>query len=424
MYVARGHVTTTIVGVLIAAGSSVMSRADLSISEARRITLAAQGFDRPRRAGRITARQVHQTVRRLGLVQYDSVNVLAQAHYQVLFSRLGPYPLACLDELIAQGKLTEHWAHEASILPVDVWPLLRHRMAVHRPRPWGFESFLHQHASYVEWVLQQVRERGPLSADELPEPEGVARRLEHDWYRSVPRSVLEAFMGRGTLAVCGRRWNMARIYDLAERVIPVEHLEKVMEKPEAQRELLRRSARSHGIGTAADLADYYRMPVSEARPRLQELADAGELQVVRVEGWREPAYLDPQAKVPRKVEARALLSPFDPVVWFRPRAERLFDFEYRIEIYTPEKKRRWGYYVLPFLLGERLVARVDLKADRAAECLLVMGAHLEAGADAGETAAALAAELWLVAEWLRLDAVKVVRRSGFGRTLAAALRVG
>lgn len=399
-----------------------ISRTVLSISEARRIALAAQGFDRPRPRGRVTASRVHETVQRLGLLQFDSVNVLAQAHHQVLFSRLGPYPLTHLDRLIAGGKLTEHWAHEASILPVEVWPLLRHRMEVHRPRPYGFDAFLRQHAGYVEWVLQQVRERGPLSADELPEPEGVARRLDHTWFRTVPRMVLEALFGQGILAVRGRRWNMARVYDLAERVVPEQHLHLRMERSAAQRELLRRAARSHGIGTAADLADYYRMPVTEARRHLEALAEAGELRRVRVEGWREPAFLHPEARVPTTVTARALLSPFDPVVWYRPRAERLFDFDYRIEIYTPAAKRRWGYYVLPFLLGERLAARVDLKADRMGERLLVMSAHLEVGADAGETAAALAEELHTMAEWLRLDSVEVVRRSGFGRTMARALQ--
>ena len=399
-----------------------MAKADFSISEARRIALAAQGFDRPRRRGRITARQVHETVQRLGLLQFDSVNVLAQAHHQVLFSRLGPYQLKHLEALIAAGKLTEHWAHEASILPVEMWPLLRHRMEAHRPRPYGFDAFLRRHAGYVAWVLQQVRERGALSADELPEPEGVARRLDHTWFRTVPRMVLEALFGQGILAVRGRRWNMARVYDLAERVVPEEHLGARMEKAEAQRELLRRAARSHGIGTAADLADYYRMPVTEARRQLEALAEAGELRRVRVEGWRDPAFLHSGAKLPRTMAAHALLSPFDPVVWFRPRAERLFDFEYRIEIYTPEAKRRWGYYVLPFLLGERLVARVDLKADRAAERLLVMSAHLEPGADAGETAEALADELRTLAEWLRLGSIQIVRRRGFGRTLAGAVK--
>lgn len=399
-----------------------IAQADFSIAEARRIALAAQGFDRSRPRGRVTVRQVRETVQRLGLLQFDSVNVLAQAHHQVLFSRLGPYPLTHLEELIAAGELTEHWAHEASILPIGAWPLLRHRMETHRPRPYGFDAFLREHAGYVEWVLQQVRERGPLSADELPEPEGVARRLDHTWFRTVPRMVLEALFGQGILATRGRRWNMARVYDLAERVVPEEYLGLRMERNEAQCELVRRAARSHGIGTAADLADYYRMPVTEARRHLEALTEAGEVLRVQVEGWREPAWLHAGAKLPKEVAARALLSPFDPVVWFRPRAERLFDFNYRIEIYTPEAKRRWGYYVLPFLAGERLVARVDLKADRAAERLLVMSAHLEPGADAGQTAEALAEELRAVAEWLHLDSIRVVRRRGFGRILAGAVK--
>jgi uncharacterized protein YcaQ len=395
----------------------------LSIDAARRIALAAQGFDRPRPAGRPDARHVRRVIRRLGLLQLDFVTVVGPAHYQVLFSRLGPYDRGLLDDLAYRRReFTEQWAHEASLLPVDAWPLLRHRMEAHRPRPYNFAEILARHPDYTERVLAEVRTRGPLGADELAHPEGAPRRIEHAWFGSVPRATLEALFGRGVLAVAARRPDFSRLYDLAERVVPAEHLCRAIDPAEARRGLLRRAARAHGLGTAADLADYFRMPVREARPRLDELVEAGELRTVRVEGWREPAYLDPAARAPRRIDAAALLSPFDPLVWFRPRAQRLFGFEYRFEIFTPPDRRRWGCYVLPFLLGERLAARVDLKSDRPARRLRVAAAHLEPGAEPGPVAGALAAELRLLAGWLGLDGVAVERRAGFDRILATAVR--
>jgi len=412
-----------------------MSRDDLTLSEARRIALAAQGFDRPR-PRRVEASQLCRTVRQLGLLQIDYVNVLVPAHYLVLFSRLGPYDKSCLDSLIYRRReFTEQWAHERSIVPVESWPLLRHRMETHRVRPWGFEKFLEKNPDYVDWVLNEVRARGPLTADDLPEPGGMPklagvwnvsrdpRRMSDKWGwgLAVKTQVLEAHFGRGKLAVADRQPNFARMYDLAERVIPPEHHRRKVRGEQAQRELLRLAARSHGVGTAGDLADYYRMPIREARQRLAELVKAGELREVRVEGWREPAYLYPQARQPRRIEASTLLSPFDPVVWTRARVARLFDFDYRIEIFVPQPKRRWGYYVLPFLLGDRLVARVDLKADRTERRLLVLAAYLEPDAKPGVVADALAAELRTMAAWLGLDSVAVGRRGGFARPLAAAV---
>ncbi len=395
----------------------------ISLDEARRLALAAQGFDRPRPAGRPDARHVRGVILRLGLLQLDFVTVVGPAHYQVLFSRLGPYDRALLDDLAYRRReFTEQWAHEASLLPVDAWPLLRHRMEVHRPRPYNFGPVLARHPEYAGRVLAEVRARGPLGAEELDHPEGGPRRLEHAWHGSVSRAMLEALFGQGALAVAGRRPDFSRLYDLAERVVPPEHLKRVVDPAEARRELLRRAARAHGVGTAADLADYFRMPVGEARPRLDELVEAETLRTVRVEGWREPAYLDPAARAPRRIDAAALLSPFDPLIWFRPRTQRLFGFEYRFEIFTPPATRRWGCYVLPFLLGDRLVARVDLKSDRPARRLRVVAAHLEPGVEPDRVAAALAAELRLLAGWLGLDGVAVARRAGFDRALAAALR--
>jgi uncharacterized protein YcaQ len=295
-------------------------------------------------------------------------------------------------------------------------------MEAHRLRPWGFERELARHPGYAGAVLEAVRARGPLAAEDLEHPAGAERRLAIDWYGTFPRATLEAFFGRGELAVAGRSRNLARRYDLAERVIPAGPLERRVPPDEARRALLERAARAHGVGTARDLADYFRMSGAEARPRLEELREAGVLRAVRVEGWREPALLHARATLPRRLEAAALLSPFDPVVWFRPRALRLFGLEHRLEIYTPPAKRRWGYYVLPFLLGDRLVARLDLRADREAGRLLVLASHLEPGRRAAEVAGPLALELRQLAAWLGLDGVRVTRRGPLAGALAAATR--
>jgi len=398
-------------------------KARLSLDQARRIALAAQGFDRPRpqRAGVSHLRRI---IRQLGLLQIDFVNVLVPAHYLVPFSRLGPYARARLDDLVYRRReFTEQWAHEASIVPVESWPLLRHRRQTHRVRPWGFEKFLERNPGYVERVFREVRARGPLTADDLPEPDGAVRRIRDKWGwgLAVRRQVFEAHFGFGRFAVADRKPNFARAYDLAERVVPPEHHRRRVGHDEARRELLRRAARAHGVGTARDLADYYRMPGREARPRLDELVRSGELREVRVETWPEPAYLHPQAREPGRLEAAALLSPFDPLIWTRERVRRLFGFHYRIEIFVPEPKRKWGYYVLPFLLGDRLVARVDLKADRPRRRLVALAAYVEPDARPRVVAPALAAELRTMAAWLGFETVAAERRGDLGRPLAAAL---
>ena len=402
---------------------SLQRAPDFAVSEARRIALAAQGFDRPRPKRPAGPRQLARVIRQLGLLQIDFVNVLAPAHYQVPFSRLGPYRRAHLDDLVYRGReFTEQWAHEASIVPVETWPLLRHRMERHRVRPWGFEKIMAETPGYIDWVLEQVRLRGPLMAGDLPEPDGTMRRIPGAWFGSVPRAALEAHFGRGLLAISVRHPNFARAYDLAERIVPALHHTRLVDRDDAQRELLRLAGRALGIAAAADLADYYRMPMGQARPRLAELVEAGDLRQVRVDGWATPAYLHRDARLPPSIHASSLLSPFDPLVWYRPRAQRLFQFEYRIEIFVPQPLRKWGYYVLPFLWGECLVARVDLKADRGARRLRVLAAYLEPGADSGAVAEALAIELAAWAAWLNLDAVAVERRNAFARALAAAVR--
>jgi uncharacterized protein len=370
----------------------------LSLTEARRLALAAQGFhrERPRRA---TVRHIRDTIRRLRLLQIDCVNVVCPAHYMVPFSRLGPYDRCAFDKLVYRsGEFAEHWAHEISIIPAETWPLLRYRRETDRVRPWGFEKVLEERAGYAAMALEEIKRRGPLAADDLPPPEG-STRIPGAWIGTVARGVLEAHFLRGTLAAAGRRSDFSRLYDLAERVIPAEHRCREVGYDEGRRALLLQAARAHAVGTAKDLADYFRMPVGEARPLLRGLVESGQLYEARVEGWREIAYLDPEAEVPRSIEAAALLSPFDPLIWCRPRIERLFGFEYRVEIFVPPEKRKYGFYVLPFLLGENLVARVNLKMDRASGRLRVIGKWFE-GRKTKSIDAALSAELGVLEAWL------------------------
>lgn len=394
----------------------------LSAGQARRIALAAQGFDRPRPAGRVDARHLRRIIHQLGLLQIDYVNVLLPAQYQVPFSRLGAYETRRLDDLVYRRReFTEQWAHEASIVPVELWQVLPHRVGANDRRTRSFAQFDERHPDYMQEVLREVRRRGPLTANDLPEPDGSYERRRSEWGWTQARAALEVWFSRGVLAVTERRSNLARAFDLAERVVPPEHLARETEPDEARRELVRRAARSHGVGTAGDLADYYRMPVREVRRQLADLVGSGELLEVRVKGWPETAFLHPEARRPRRIDAAALLSPFDPVVWNRPRAARLFDFDYRVEIFFPQSERRWGYYVLPFLLGDRLVARVDLKADRKRRRLLVPAAHIEREQDTRIVASALARELKTMAAWLGLEDVSVGRRGDMARALAAAV---
>jgi len=361
----------------------------------------------------------------LGLLQLDFVNVLVPAQQLVVFSRLGRYDRNRLHRLLyGSGRYTEQWAHEASVVPMDAWPILAHRRRAYRP--WPSNPVLKlpgRGRAYLDDVLDIVRERGAVCATDLPPVPGPKRR-EGDWHRSVPRWALEVHFGRGDLAVRERLPNFQRVYDLPERVVPPDLRERSVGDAEARRELLRQAARACGIATSRDLADYYRMSPKDARPHIHELLEEGEISEVRVDGWREPGLLHRDARIPRRISARALLSPFDPVVWFRPRTERLFDFHYRIEIYLPEAERRWGYYVLPFLLGDRLVARVDVKADRKSGRLVVPAAHAEPGIDRAETGAALAEELRELADWLGLDRIIVGRKGDLARDLARAVRAG
>lgn len=401
-----------------------MPRDTLSLSEARRLALAAQGFDRPRPSGPVNAGHLRRLIRQIGLIQIDSVSILCPAHYQVPFSRLGPYDRSRLDDLIYKRReLTEQWAHEASIVPVEHWPLIRHHLGPHERRWGALDKFMKAHAGYADRVLEEVRVRGPVVAGDIDEPDGTRGKGGGWWGWTRAKATLEGHFSRGTIAIANRRSaGFARAYDLAERIVPDVHRTRVMTRQEAQRALVRIAARANGVATAADLADYYRMAPREARQRVVELAEEGELREVRVDGWRDVAYVDANAKLPRSVTASALLSPFDPLIWYRKRAERLFGFDYRIEIYVPKAKRKYGYYVMPFLHGGRLSGRVDLKADRASGNLLVLGAYAEEHADRDSLAPALATELRAMAEWLGLHDVTVSRRGNVARTLTSALR--
>ncbi len=395
-----------------------MTSKEISLAQARRIALAAQGFDRPRPKGEVDIRHLRRAIRQMGLLQLDFVNVLIPAHYLVLFSRLGAYERARLNHLVYQRReFTEQWAHEASIVPMEVWPLLAYRRQDYQPWPGSPITKIKGKSKYLSQTLDLITDNGALTSQDLP-PVAAPKRKPGDWHRSLPRWALECHFGRGAVAVADRLPNFQRVYDLPERLIGAQHLERRVARKDAQRELLRLAAESYGIATLRDLADYYRMSPREAAPRVAELVETGDVCQVSVEGWKEPGFLARGARTPRKLSVSSLLSPFDPVVWFRPRAERLFDFHYRIEIYVPANKRKWGYYVLPFLLDDRIVARVDLKADRKNRQLLVLATHKEENIDEDRSIECLAGELKSLASWLDLERVKVSRRGPFARKLA------
>ena len=381
----------------------------LSTSQARRIALAAQGFLDKRHAAP-TMRTFQRTLDRTGVLQVDSVNVLQRAHFMPLYSRMGPYDVQLLRRAAEQRprRVVEYWAHVQALMPVDLWPEMQHRMATYR-RQRGKWSFVDADPELEQNLIAEVRDRGASTARDLDD--GLPRTKEHwGWNWSETRKVLDFLFMAGDLAVAGRNSQFEILYDLPERVIPAEVLARPTPSvEEADLELVRRASVSHGVATASCLRDYYRMHNDHVQPALRTLVESGELVPVSIEGWKRPAYLHRDARVPRRVNARALLSPFDPVVWERERAERLFDFHYRIEIYTPAHKRVHGYYVLPFLLRERIVGRVDLKADRKSGRLVVKAAYAEPGAPP-DTAEELSAELLELAGWLGLPEVSVEPR--------------
>ncbi|HZB20396.1 MAG TPA: crosslink repair DNA glycosylase YcaQ family protein [Blastococcus sp.] len=388
---------------------------------ARRIALAAQGFADPRPSGGVGTRQLRRLVERLAVVQIDSVNVLSRSHYLPAFSRLGNYPRAALDDLTARRHAVfEYWAHEASFLPVRLQPYLRWRMAAAEQHAWGnMVQLQRDRPGFVAEVLERVRTEGPLKAGDLLE--GRRERSGDMWDWHAGKVALEWLFFTGAVTATHRTTSFEKVYDLTDRVLPAAVLETPTPDPaDAVRELVRTAARALGVATERDLRDYFRLKPVAARTAIGELADAGELLPVEVAGWGAPAWLDPQARRPRWIRAQALLSPFDSLVWERPRVERIFDFRYRLEIYTPAAKRVHGYYVLPFLLGDRIVARADLKADRQAGILRVQAVHGEQGIERPVVADALADELRLMADWLELDDVVVSGAGDLAADLAGA----
>lgn len=390
----------------------------MSRALARRVALAAQGFLDPPHAV-ATLRTFDRTLARTGVLQVDSVNVLQRAHFMPLYSRMGPYDVELLARAAAgpQRRVVEFWAHVQAFMPVDLWPVMQHRMQFHRARRGKWFSVSEDDALEAA-LLAEIADRGASTARELDD--GLPRNKDHwGWNWSRTRQMLDYLFTVGDLAIAGRNSQFEIRYDLPERVLPGSVLAApALTAGDAHIELVRRAARSHGVGSAHCLADYYRIRIGEARVAIEALVAAGELERVQVEGWQRPAYLHREARLPRRVRARALLSPFDPVVWERARAEALFDFFYRIEIYVPAELRVHGYYVLPFLLGDRIVGRVDLKAERSRSRLLVQSAWAEPGAPA-DTAAELAAELRQLAGWLGLEEIVVVPRGDLAPALAA-----
>lgn len=385
----------------------------LSKAQVRRAHIAAQGLARGRpKAANLG--DVKRAIRRMGALQIDSVNVVERAHQLTLFSRLGPYDVDLLWRALRERDIFEYWAHMASFSPIEDWPLLRHRMD--RGSDWrGIKRLREEAPGYIEAVYRELEERGPLTPSELEDP-GTSTGPWWGW--SEGKNVLEWFLWTGRATIASRH-NFARSYDIVERVIP----DRFREAPpipaaEAHRALLVRAAERIGIGTGKDLADYFRLGFTPARTVISELVASGALVEVDVEGVDEDCFMHPEARIPRSVSTRALLNPFDPIVWHRPRGEQFYDFHYRIEIYTPKPKRIHGYYVFPFLLGDELVGRVDIKADRKDGTLLVPGAFVEDGQDPGRVAPEMAAELKIMAEWLGLGEIEVGRRG----SLAGALR--
>jgi hypothetical protein len=398
----------------------------LSRPQARRIALAAQGFRDPRHATP-TMRTFARTLTRTGVLQIDSVNVLQRAHYMPLFSRMGPYDTELLRRASEQAprRMVEYWAHVASFMPVDLWPHMRHRMDRYRQDGHAWMG-MPDRKELVASLIDEIRERGPSTSRDLDD--GLPKEKVHwGWNWSETKRALEYLFLAGDLAVAGRTSQFERLYDLPERVLP----RSVLEAPtppaaDAYRELVRRAAMSEGVATARCLADYYRLRqqpaagLASTKVAIDELVEDGELIPVKIDGWNRPAYLHRDAALPRRMPARALLSPFDPVVWERERTEKLFDFFYRIEIYVPEAKRVHGYYVLPFLLGDRIVGRVDLKSDRRDGVLRVLGTYAEPDAPA-ETADELAVELASMAQWLDLPAIEVEKRGDLAAALISAV---
>ena len=399
----------------------------LTAAQARRVAVAAQGLGVPRRAGPVTRSDLRRLIGKIHVLQLDSVSVAVRAHYAPVFSRLGPYDRGVLDAAAWEHSarsprpLVEYWAHEAALMAVEDWPLMRWRMREYVHGRWGVDV-VRNNPALVDAVVAAVAERGPSTAGQIEEhlQAGTRRGKGTWWNRSETKWVAEALFASGVLTTA-HRVGFARHYDLVERVLPADIVTRQIDDDDALRELTLRAATALGVATEADIRDYFRLRPAEVRPALAELVRSGDLDPVEVAGWSAPGYLRAGQVVPRSDRGTALLCPFDPLIFFRPRVERIFGFEYRIEIYTPAAKRTYGYYVWPFLLDGELVARVDLKADRPAGVLRVLGAFIEDGHAITRVAGALTGELRVMADWLGLADVVVDDNGGLAPELRRAV---
>ena len=396
----------------------------LTAAQARRVAVAAQGFTEPKPRGPVTRAHLRRLISRIQVLQLDSVSVAVRAHYAPVFSRLGPYDRDVLDRAAwnhsaaSPRLLVEYWAHEAALMAVDDWPLLRWRMREYRHGRWGTE-IVKENPQLADDIVAAVAELGPSTAGQIEAHLGAEPRGAKGpwWDRSDTKWVTEALFAAGVLTTA-TRVGFARHYDLTENVLPPEVVARDVDDDEAVRELTLRAATALGVGTEADIRDYFRLSAQQVKPAIAKLVADGEVERVDVDDWPAPGYLRASQSVPRRDRGRALLCPFDPLIWFRPRVQRLFQFHYRIEIYTPAAKREFGYYVWPFLLDGRLVGRVDLKAERARDALHVVGAFVEPGESGARVVGALAAELTTMAAWLGLGAVTVGDRGHLASALA------
>jgi uncharacterized protein len=399
----------------------------VTAAQARRIAVAAQGFSEPRSGGPITRAHLRRLISRIQVLQLDSVSVAVRAHYAPVFSRLGPYDRDILDRAAwdhtarSPRLLVEYWAHEAALMAVDDWPLLRWRMRKYRHGRWG-SHIVKANPRLADDIVAAVNELGPSTAGQIENHLAAAPRSAKGawWNRSDTKWVAEALFAAGVLTTA-TRVGFARHYDLTEKVLPADVLAREVDEDDAVRELTLRAATALGVATEADIRDYFRLAAGQAKPAIAKLVADGELERVDVEGWSAPAYLRAGQTIPRRDRGTALLCPFDPLIFFRPRVQRLFEFHYRIEIYTPASKRQYGYYVWPFLLDGELVGRVDLKADRSADTLHVVGAFVEPGRSLSRVAAALVGELETMAGWLGLGGVTVGSRGDLAGELRSAM---
>ena len=376
----------------------------LSIKDARALALAAQGFDSPRSKTKSTTADAIALIKKLGVIQIDSVNVLVRSQELPLFSRLGDHDRNAIPKATSQGKIFEYWGHEAAHLPVELHPMFRFKMHAARSgklKHWGLTSFYAENKAFVKRILKYVEVNGSVTARELS-TRTTKKSSWWDWDEA--KTALEYLFLTGELMSCGRGSDFARVYDIPERVLP----RKILQMPtpnetEARKDLLVRAMRAQGVATMRDLADYYRQKPAVVKPLVSQLVEQGVLREVSVDGWQDKAYVHRNAQLPKRLFATALLSPFDSLVWCRPRNERLFNFHYRIEIYTPQAKRKFGYYVLPFMVNGEMVGRVDLKADRANSKLLVQSVHTEKRIKRAAINVTLGKELSLIAKFLNLN---------------------